>query len=58
MFSETEIDLKPALRGVGGDKEIRRLISLAVAIKPEGHDMRVRETWLNKTRKSMSKIGG
>ena len=64
LFSDTEIDLKPAVRGCDDDTEIQRLISLAIAVKPEGHNMGFRETWLGKTRgkkdsfKSMSKIGG
>lgn len=64
LFSETEIDLKSAVRGGGDDMEIRRLISLAIAVKPEGHNMEFRETLLGKTQKkkdslkSMSKIGG
>ena len=64
LFSDTEIDLKPAVRGGGDDTEIQRLISLAVAVKPEGHNVGFRETWLDKTfrkndsLKSMSKIGG
>jgi len=39
LFSETEIDLKPALRGAStpSDKEIERLLRLAIEIKPERH---------------------
>ena len=39
LFSETEIDLKPALRGTStpSDKEIGRLLRLAIEIKPERH---------------------
>lgn len=64
LFSETEIDLKSSVRGGSDDTEIQRLISLAIALKPEGHNMGFRETWLEKIRmkkdslKSMSKIGG
>lgn len=36
LFSETEIDLNPALRSGDAD-EVRRLIELSVAIKPEQH---------------------
>ena len=36
LFSETEIDLNPALR-IGNADEVRRLIELSVATKPERH---------------------
>ncbi|MDA8432330.1 MAG: GTP 3',8-cyclase MoaA [Nitrospiraceae bacterium] len=39
LFSETEIDLKAALRSGGPDDEIARLIRLAIKAKPEGHAM-------------------
>ncbi|MEW6214469.1 MAG: GTP 3',8-cyclase MoaA [Nitrospirota bacterium] len=39
LFSETEIDLKPALRGGAPDEEIERLIKLSIEVKPEGHDI-------------------
>jgi len=39
LFSETEIDLKPALRGGAPDEEIERLIKLSIEAKPEGHDL-------------------
>ncbi len=53
LFSETEIDLKPALRGSGSDEEIERLLRLSIVVKPEGHDMS-----LSKRLKPMSRIGG
>jgi len=39
LFSETEIDLKPALRGGAPDNEIERLIRLSIEVKPEGHNL-------------------
>ncbi len=65
LFSETEIDLKPALRGNAPDDEIERLIKLSIEIKPKGHDISMRnmELWsLMKdkkfSRRPMSRIGG
>jgi cyclic pyranopterin phosphate synthase len=37
LFSETEIDLKPALRSSSSDEEIERLLRLSIEVKPEGH---------------------
>lgn len=59
LFSETEIDLKPALRNSAPDEkdeEIERLLRLAIDVKPEGHHIDQR-TDLD-TLKPMSKIGG
>jgi cyclic pyranopterin phosphate synthase len=65
LFSETEIDLKPALRGGAPDDEIERLINLSVEIKPEGHNIRIQNAQLRRPfsdkedhRRPMSKIGG
>jgi len=69
LFSETEIDLKPALRNNGSDEEIRRLIELSIAVKPKGHSMRMENVFpsqdcspmhgiLETQRRPMSKIGG
>ncbi len=68
LFSETEIDLKPALRGSSSDKEIERLLRLAIEVKPEGHtinrgsaragDMHSRGSSLPGSLKPMSRIGG
>jgi len=57
LFSETEIDLKGAMKMGASDGEIERLLRLAVAVKPEGHRINkdLRHAGLNK---SMSKIGG
>lgn len=37
LFSETEIDLRSALRNGSPDSEIARLLSLSIEIKPKGH---------------------
>ena len=37
LFSETEIDLRPALRSSSSDDEIERLLRLSIAVKPDGH---------------------
>ncbi len=56
LFSETEIDLKPALRKQFSDKEIERLLRLAIEVKPEGHNIDQRSD-LSSLR-NMSRIGG
>ncbi|MBI5846932.1 MAG: GTP 3',8-cyclase MoaA [Nitrospirae bacterium] len=56
LFSETEIDLKPALRPQSSDTEIERLLRMAIAVKPEGHNIDQRDD-LNAL-KNMSRIGG
>ena len=63
LFSETEIDLKPALRGGSSDDEIERLIKLSIEVKPEGHNIGPQKlSALIKNRayckKPMSRIGG
>lgn len=65
LFSETEIDLKPALRGGVPDREIERLIRLSIEVKPEGHNIRVQNLTPGTgiklregCRWQMSKIGG
>ena len=69
LFSETEIDLRPALRSGGADEEIRRLIELSITVKPKGHSMRMENAFpsqdcspmniiRNRQRRPMSKIGG
>lgn len=37
LFSESEIDLRSALRRGASDEEIERLLRLSIALKPEGH---------------------
>jgi GTP 3',8-cyclase len=56
LFSETEIDLRPALRSGSSDEEIERLLRLAVQIKPEKHPIHSGDHFDNL--KPMSKIGG
>jgi len=56
LFSETEIDLRSAIRCDASDEEIERLLKLAVEIKPEGHSIN-REKYFDYL-KPMSKIGG
>lgn len=63
LFSETEIDLKPSLRGGASDDEIRRLIKLSIEVKPVGHNIGSQNlASLTKNReyceKLMSRIGG
>ncbi|BCB97285.1 GTP 3',8-cyclase [Dissulfurispira thermophila] len=56
LFSETEIDLRSAMRCGASDEEIERLIRLSIEIKPEKHSINHEKcfTYL----KPMSKIGG
>lgn len=56
LFSETEIDLKPALRKQSSDNEIERLLRLAIEVKPEGHKIDQRDDL--SSLKNMSRIGG
>jgi cyclic pyranopterin phosphate synthase len=63
LFSETEIDLKPALRGGASDDEIKRLIRLSIEVKPEGHNInpdKLASIIKNREfcRRPMSRIGG
>jgi GTP 3',8-cyclase len=37
LFSETEIDLRSAIRRNASDEEIERLLRLSIAVKPDGH---------------------
>lgn len=56
LFSETEIDLKPALRNRSSDSELERLLRLSIEVKPEGHNIGRRADI--KALRAMSKIGG
>jgi GTP 3',8-cyclase len=56
LFSETEIDLKSALRSHAPDSEIERLLMLAIGIKPESHELTGEK--VPPGRKPMSRIGG
>ncbi|MCE5312087.1 MAG: GTP 3',8-cyclase MoaA [Nitrospiraceae bacterium] len=56
LFSETEIDLRSAIRDGADDHEIERMLKLAVEIKPEGHQISHERSFNHL--KPMSKIGG
>jgi cyclic pyranopterin phosphate synthase len=56
LFSETEIDLKSALRRGAPDIEVERLLRLAVEIKPDSHLLTQEK--IPRQRKPMSRIGG
>jgi len=65
LFSETEIDIKTALRSNAPDHEIERLIRLSIQIKPEGHTIRLHDTKFGRVlcgrgdcSRPMSRIGG
>ncbi len=61
LFSETEIDLKPALRNSSSDEEIERLLRLSIEVKPEGHTIGRRGDTTSASKgalKPMSRIGG
>ncbi len=65
LFSETEIDLKTAIRSGAPDDEVQRLIRLAAAVKPKGHNMKIQDEKLRALLQSkkdcarpMSGIGG
>lgn len=51
LFSDTEIDVRTALRG-GTDEEVRDVVRAALGLKPESHEDRIG------TERSMSQIGG
>lgn len=56
LFSETEVDLKSAIRQGADDCEIERLLRLSVEIKPQGHTISHGKNI--SCLKPMSKIGG
>lgn len=56
LFSETEIDLKSAMRRHVPDEEIARLLRLAVEVKPQAHSFADRPD--AHKRRPMSAIGG
>lgn len=59
LFSETEIDLKPALRGGAPDEEVERLIKLSIEVKPKEHNIGYRnEKAYPFLKRPMSRIGG
>jgi len=55
LFSETELDLKAALRGGNPERDVRRVVIDAVRVKPEGH---IHSTAREQTGKPMAQIGG
>lgn len=58
LFSETEIDLKTPIRNGASDEEIKRLINLAIEVKPEGHSIGCSDESSFIKLKPMSRIGG
>ncbi len=56
LFSETEIDLKSAMRRKAPDEELARLLRLAVEVKPQAHAFADRPAV--GMRRPMSAIGG
>ncbi len=60
LFSETEIDLRAALRSDMPDSEIERLLRLSIELKPAGHNMALTgpAALCKNRRRPMSKIGG
>lgn len=56
LFSNTEIDLKSAIRCGASDEEIERLLRLSIEIKPERHSINREKRFTHL--KPMSKIGG
>jgi len=56
LFSDSEIDIRKALRDGSNDEEIERLLFKAVAEKPERHH--INENIFKKCSRTMSLIGG
>lgn len=56
LFSETEIDLRSAMRRGAEDSEIERLLRLAIEVKPQEHSLTKSPITLE--RRPMSAIGG
>ncbi len=56
LFSDTEIDIKSALRSTDDDRELERLLGLSIEIKPQGHQMGHQRSLV--MLRPMSKIGG
>lgn len=57
LFSDLELDLKPALKQRDAKEEIKRLLQLSVQTKPERHRVSGKQKPLHMTR-SMYEIGG
>jgi cyclic pyranopterin phosphate synthase len=65
LFSETEIDLRSALRSGASDLEIERLLKLSIEVKPKEHNLDSSVSALNPSpltphavKRPMSRIGG
>lgn len=65
LFSETEIDLRSALRSGASDLEIERLLRLAIEVKPKEHNLSSSASAANPlllghqaVKRPMSRIGG
>ena len=65
LFSETEIDIRSAIRTGAPDEEIERLLKLSIALKPQGHMLGISSSPHSTSRISphivkrpMSRIGG
>jgi len=59
LISDTEIDVKSPLRAGCDDKELERLLRLALEVKPEKHNIGAARTMETTCpRRTMSKIGG
>jgi cyclic pyranopterin phosphate synthase len=65
LFSETEIDLRSAIRSGASDSEIERLLKLAIEVKPKEHKLsgtvpgpRHSDLTPHSAKRPMSKIGG
>jgi len=65
LFSETEIDLRSALRSGVSDLEIERLLKLSIEVKPKEHNLGSSAYELNPSlisshavKRPMSRIGG
>ena len=56
LLSDTEIDVKSPLRGGCDDRELERLLRLALAIKPERHY--ITKPGAGGSHRAMSRIGG
>lgn len=58
LLNESEIDLKEALSRKCGDAQLAQLISRAILLKPEKHDLDCTDRHLKKCHRDMSDIGG
>lgn len=56
LLSDTEIDIRSALRSGCDDQELERLLRLSLAVKPDRHH--VADSGANRYQRTMSRIGG